>query len=282
MSYIDKIQHCNQLNIDQYLPFKVQTERYGWIHQEFAEHLKSWTSVFQVNDESVTFNPEISSYQTRSDAIAPVLTELHQQKIIDTWVGELYPVNHQYGQQGVMEIERAAALYFGTQCYGVHINGLVKKYDGIYVWLAVRAKDKPFFPGQLDQIVAGGQPVGISLMDNVIKESQEEANIPRVLASQAQARGYLKYKMETPRGIESSTLFNYDCWLPEDFVPENTDGEVDSFQLVSMQELAELTEHTDDFKDNCNLTNIDLLIRSGLIDEKHTDYQEITRLLYTD
>jgi len=70
--------------------------------------------------------------------------------------------------------------------------------------------------------------------------------------------------------------------LPEDFVPENTDGEVDSFQLVSMQELAELTEHTDDFKDNCNLTNIDLLIRSGLIDEKHTDYQEITRLLYTD
>lgn len=282
MSYLEKIKHCNRANLDHYLPLLIAEQQYGWVHKTFAEHLKNWTDIFQITDSSIIFNTKFSDYQTRSQAIAPVLTELHQQGIIDTWVGEPYPVNHKYGEKGVMEIERAAALYFGTRCYGVHINGLVKKYDGIYVWIAVRAKDKPFFPSQLDQIVAGGQPVGISLMDNVIKESQEEANIPHVLASQAQARGYLSYQMETSRGIESSTLFNYDCWLPEDFVPENTDGEVDSFRLVSLEELAELTKHSDDFKDNCNLTNIDLLIRSGVIDDKHPDYQEITQRLYSD
>ena len=280
MSYLEKIQHCNRAKLEQYLPFWIAGEQYGWVKNTFAENLKDYPDSFQINDDNIVFNPEITSYDTRSNTIAPILAELHQQGVIDTWVGEFYPVNLQYGQQGVMEIERAAALYFGTQCYGVHINGLVKKHDGIYVWVAERAKDKPFFPGQLDQIVAGGQPVGISLMDNVIKESQEEASIPHPIASQAQARGYLKYQMETSRGIEASTLFNYDCWLPESFVPENTDGEVDSFQLVSLQELAELTENTDDFKDNCNLTNIDLLIRSGVIDEKHPDFQEITRLLY--
>ena len=280
MSYLDKIKKCNQFNLQQYSPFIVDEKQYGWIKLSIAEHLKNWADIFQVTDNAVIFNPDISSYQARSEAIAPVLSELYKQNIIDTWVGEPYPVNHKYGEKGVMEIERAAALYFGTQCYGIHINGLVKKYDGIYVWIAVRAKDKPFYPRQLDQMVAGGQPVGISLMDNIIKESQEEANIPKNMASQAQARGYLKYQMETERGIESSTLFNFDCWLPEDFVPENTDGEVDSFQLVSMEELADLTENTDDFKANCNLTNLDLLIRSGVINDKHPDYHEITRLLY--
>ena len=280
MSYLDKIKYCNHADLEHYLQFHVDGKQYGWINKSFAGHLKNWANIFQVTDDSVIFNPEISTYQARSDAIAPVLAELHQQMAIDTWVGEAYPVNHEYGQKGVMQIERAAALYFGTQCYGVHVNGLVKKHDGIYVWIAVRAKDKPFYPGQLDQIVAGGQPVGISLMDNVIKESQEEANIPQRMASQAQARGHLSYQMETSRGIESSTLFNFDCWLPEDFIPENTDGEVDSFQLVSMEDLADLTENTDDFKANCNLTNIDLLVRSGVITDEHPDYEEITQLLY--
>ncbi len=280
MSYLDKIKHCHNVDLANYRPFMVEGSQYGWVSSSFAFHLSVWPDVFQVDDTAVTFTGNADNYAARSELIAPIIKVLHQQGVIDTWVGEFYPVNHHYGQQGVMEIERAAALYFGVQCYGVHVNGLVRKYDTNYVWIAERAKDKPFYPGKLDQIVAGGQPVGISLMDNVIKESQEEANIPKALASQSQARGYVQYKMETKRGVESSTLFNFDCWLPEDFVPENTDGEVDSFQLVSMEELADLTENTDEFKDNCNLTNIDLLIRSGFIDAKHPDYEEITRLLY--
>ena len=61
------------------------------------------------------------------------------------------------------------------------LMGLVKKSDGIYIWIARRTKDKPFWPGKLDQMVAGGQPAKISLFENVVKESAEEANIPEKL-----------------------------------------------------------------------------------------------------
>ena len=282
MSYLAKIQHCHQVQLDAYLPFIIAGQRYGYLPKSFAAHLQQWQNIFHISHDSVVLNPELDTYQQRSAALAAVLDELHQARIIDTWVDELYPVNHQYGQQAVMEMERAAALYFGIRCYGVHMNGLVKKPDGIYVWIAVRAKDKPFFPGQLDQMVAGGQPIGIGLMDNLVKEAQEEANIPVALATQAQARGYINYQMETSRGIETSTLFNFDCWLPTDFIPENTDGEVDSFVLIHLEELAQITEQSYDFKDNCNLTNIDLLIRSGIITSQHSEYQAITQLLYSE
>ena len=36
-----------------------------------------------------------------------------------------------------------------------------------------RSKSKPNWPGKLDHIVAGGQPYGISVMENVIKECEE-------------------------------------------------------------------------------------------------------------
>ena len=78
------------------------------------------------------------------------------------------------------------------------------------------------------------------------------------------------------------TLFNYDLWLPEDFIPENTDGEVEEFILMPLQELATITDTTTEFKDNCNLVNIDLLIRFGLINKSHPDYNTIIKELYAD
>ena len=46
------------------------------------------------------------------------------------------------------------------------------------MWIGRRARDKPTFPGMLDNFVAGGQPIGIGLMDNLIKEAAEEAGVP--------------------------------------------------------------------------------------------------------
>ncbi|XP_014680526.1 PREDICTED: nudix hydrolase 20, chloroplastic-like, partial [Priapulus caudatus] len=145
---------------------------------------------------------------------------------------------------------RAAASHLGVRSFGIHLNGLVKTGDGIHVWVAVRAKDKPFWPGKLDQMVAGGQGVGIGLMENVIKESAEEADIPEALAGQAVARGALHYCKGSHRGINMDTLFNYDVWLPEDFSPVNNDGEVDGFMLMSLEEMAKIIDTTDQFKAN--------------------------------
>ena len=117
-------------------------------------------------------------------------------------------------------------------------------------------------------------------MDNLIKECAEEANIPKSIASKAKFVSTFHYRGTSTRGMSVDTLFNYDLTLPEDFVPKNMDGEVDEFILMPLEEMAQITETTSDFKDNCNLVNIDLLIRRGLINESHPEYLDVCKKLY--
>ena len=282
MSYLDKIIQSNTFQPDKYIPFIIGTETLGFPLKTFANKLDRWQEVFQRNENSLQLNPDLSSPEQRTSACQPVMQALFNEGIIDTWVGEPYAVIHQYGEKPRMLIERAAVTYMGLRGFGIHINGLVQKKDGIHIWIARRTKDKPFWPGMLDQMVAGGQPAGISRMQNVIKESAEEANIPEALAKQAKRVSTIHYRGETHRGMNVDTLFNYDLWLPEEFIPENTDGEVDEFILMPIEEMAYLTAETEQFKDNCNLVNIDLLLRLGLINSSHPDYGEISRMLYQE
>lgn len=292
MSFLDRIRSCNNFSTEGYVPFVVENELIGWAKQNFVNQLRPFKHVFDISEEQFGFVTSLSSSSLRTNAIAPVIETLHQQGIIDSWVNETYAITNAFGEKPFFHMERAAVAYFGVRSYGVHINGLVKKAEGTFIWIARRTKDKPFWPGKLDQIVAGGQPAGISLLDNVIKESAEEANIPEEIAKTANFVSEIHYLgkntlKKSPKtsvndmlGINSDTLFNYDLWLPEDFIPKNTDGEVDEFILMPLKEMAEITENTDQFKNNCNLVNIDLLIRQGLINEKHHDFNQIKQELY--
>ena len=280
MSYLDHIKRCNTFTVKKYLPFTIEGEQLGWTKLSFIEHIKAYDCVFEIDDKLLTFRPDLNTVEKRSKAIAHILQELHLKGVIDSWVNELYSISNNFSEPAHLLMERAAVSYFGVRGYGVHINGLVQKSDGLYVWIARRTKDKPFWPGKLDQIVAGGQPAGIGLIENVIKESAEEADIPDSIACKAELMSEIHYCGENSRGMNIDTLFNYDLWLPEDFIPHNTDGEVEEFMLMPLEKVAWLTDNTDEFKDNCNLVNIDLLLRLGFITKSHPDYSEITECLY--
>src|SRR4051794_17390583 len=95
-----------------------------------------------------------------------------------------------------------------------------------------------------DHIVAGGQPHGISIMDNVIKECQEEASIPLTLARTAIPVGAISYTcLETDAKFKDvaqymlrrDNIFCFDLELPCDFIPVPADGEVECFQLQSVE-----------------------------------------------
>ena len=64
------------------------------------------------------------------------------------------------------------------------------------------------------------QPHGLSPQENVIKECQEEASIPRELAQLAVPAGAVSYCSEQAEGLKRDVLFCYDLELPQDFVPE--------------------------------------------------------------
>lgn len=280
MSYLDKIIQCNTFNPEKYIPFVIEGETLGFPKISFANKLTKWEQVFKIKENKLYLDSALSTPNERTLACQPIIQDLYEKEVIDSWVDEYYSVVINYGEIPRFLIERAAVTFMGLRGFGIHINGLVKKNDGIYIWIARRTKDKPFWPGQLDQIVAGGQPAGIGRMENVVKEAAEEASIPTDLAMQSKPVSELHYRGETHRGMNVDTLFNYDLWLPEDFIPVNTDGEVDEFILMPIEEMARLTENTNEFKDNCDLVNIDLLIRLGLINETHPDYDEINKLLY--
>jgi hypothetical protein len=68
-------------------------------------------------------------------------------------------------------------------------------------------------------------------------------------------------------------MFCYDLELPRDFSPIAVDGEVESFHLMPIDEVATIIRHGFEFKFNCNLVIIDFLIRHGMLDpDSEPDY----------
>jgi hypothetical protein len=136
-------------------------------------------------------------------------------------------------------------------------------------------------PNKLDNLVAGGQPAGLTLAQNLLKESAEEASIPAELASQARSVGAITYGMEGTFGVKRDTLFLYDLEVPADFVPRNADGEIAEFSLRSVDAVAELVRNGLDFKYNVALVIIDFLIRHGrLTPENEPDYLDLVSGLH--
>jgi len=80
--------------------------------------------------------------------------------------------------------------------------------------------------------------------------------------------------------LNRDVLFIYDLELPLDFIPENTDGETQTFYLWDLEEIVELVENTDEFKLNCNLVIIDFLIRYGFLMPEKIPYDVLIQGLH--
>ncbi|CEF56587.1 NUDIX hydrolase [Acetobacter ghanensis] len=179
---------------------------------------------------------------------------------------ELFDVYPDMDRPIVGRIDRGALPLFGFVATGVHMNGLVRKADGLYLWTGRRAANKRLDPSKLDHLVAGGMPAGHTPREALIKEAAEEASIPADLAEQAVQSGRLVYALDRPEGLRRDILYCYDLYLPESFEPKAADGEVESFALLPLAEAYRIVRDTDEFKFNVNLVLIDLFLRTGLID----------------
>ena len=260
-----RIQECNigLEELNDLIPLVVDGQRIGRTKRNFADQLLKWPSVFTERDGQLIMDAAYNNQEMRSSAMARILSQLRQDGVISGWRDELYPVSSSFYDEPVMLVERAAAVQLGIRAYGVHVNGFVRKGAEIFLWVARRSLTKPTWPGKLDHIAAGGQPYGISVMDNVIKECEEEAGIPFELAKMARSCGVVSYATIDERGLKPDVLFVFDLELPSDFLPKPNDGEVESFTLFSLPEVARLIATTTEFKTNCSLVLIDFMIRHG-------------------
>jgi isopentenyldiphosphate isomerase len=275
MAFLDRIRECNAHDLANFRPFVVAGQRVGWVRHAFAERLARFSDTFDVAREAVRLSDGLTTFAARTDALEVVVRALEADGTIKGRRNEYYPVSTSFAAEPLARIERAAIPAFGIRAYGVHMNGFVRRADGIHMWIGRRARDKHTYPGMLDNTVAGGQPMGIGLLENLVKECKEEAAIPEALARQAVPVGAITYCMEAEDGLKPDVQFCYDLELPADFTPRNTDGEIDEFMLWPIAKVAAVVRDTQEFKFNCNLVIIDFLVRHGLIAPEHPDYVDI-------
>ena len=183
------------------------------------------------------------------------------------WRGEAFDVRAVPDGPVLDTVDRGALPLLGVQAEGVHMNGLVRRGDDWWVWVARRAADKLLDPGKLDHLVAGGVPAGLTPAETLVKEGAEEAGLPPELCAAARHRGTISYAMERPEGLRRDRLHVYDLVLPDGFTPEPRDGEVAGFELWRAGDVLERVRRTADFKFNVNLVLIGLFRRLGMLDE---------------
>lgn len=233
--------------------------------------------------------------ESRTEAVMSVMENLRSRGVIGGWRDELYPVSSTFYSEPTLLVERAAAPFLGALEYGIHVNGLVfdeGSSGGLKMWMARRSESKGKYPGMLDHIVAGGQPAGLGLMENVVKECEEEAGVPASLAREcASPVGAISYETFTPiHGacgedvdgvINRVVLFNYDLVVPPEFEPKPVDGEVDEFFLWGIDDIKRsmALDYHDPIKPNCYLVIIDYLLRAGHISPETPGYLDVLREL---
>jgi hypothetical protein len=281
MSLLDRIRYCQHRDPGRFRRFVVAGRPVGWIAHRLADRLRGFPDVFLVDDRSVRLADRLQSFDSRSRAVAEVVDRLREEGWFPGWRDEAFAVTTSFHAPPLLQMERAAARRFGVRCYCVQLNGIVADGGAPRTWIARRALSKPIGPGKLDQIVGGGQPVGISLRDNLIKECAEEASIPASLAAVARPVGAVAYLRQEGDIADDEVLFNYDLVLPADFVPRNADGEVAGFELWPLPRLKAVLSDTDDILYDVALCLIDFLIRQGVIGPADPGYIEIAEGLWS-
>jgi 8-oxo-dGTP pyrophosphatase MutT (NUDIX family) len=278
------------------IEFRVDGKRLGRVRPAMAEKLCSIGNVFQLvpNNDTENKQPFILSftesagytYESRTQAVSTVTQQLYEEGIVTGWRDELYPISPSFYHDPVFAMERVTVPFLGATEYGVHVNGLVVQENKensereLQMWMARRSRTKSKYPGMLDHVAAGGQPVGLSLSENVLKECYEEAGIPPALASQglrpAGAISYARY-IASKDVIEDVVLFNYDLYLPSEFQPQVVDGEVEEFFLWSIEELlaSMALDFHDPIKPNCYSVIIDFLQRHGYLNPEVPGYLDV-------
>ena len=278
MSYIQRIEENNNYTTKEKISFVIEGKIVGQIRNAYLDYILS-SDIFVLHEEVITLVANLKTFKERTDALYLFAKQVQRDGITNRFMDENYPIMEKPNSEPLAFIDRSISTLLGTVSFGQHLNAYVMTNDGMKMWIGRRAKDKPHHGGKLDHLVAGGLPYDISASDNLKKECYEEAGMSEALATEAKSVGLVSYKYEYELGGKEDIIYCYDIELREDFVPKCTDGEVEEFYLMPIEEVAEIVRTTQEFKPNCNLVIIDFLVRHGYIGVEDEDYVEIVKRL---
>jgi len=248
-----------------YVALRIGGHTVGWLDPARAVRLSAFASVFDRADGELRLAATLSDCATRTAAVEDVTRVLAGEGLLSAWRDERYAVAVEFGAAPLVDIERAAARYFGIRTYAVHINGLVRGERGLRMWLARRSPTKAIDPGLLDNLVGGGIATGYGVLDTLRKEAWEEAGIPAAVAARARPQGSIDICRPQPQGLQRETVFVYDLELDADFRPANQDGEAVEHRQLTLAEAAGLIADDGAVTADASLVILDCLLRHGAL-----------------
>ena len=148
------------------------------------------------------------------------------QGLFGGWRDELFDVLVPGTGQPIFALERSAFRLFGLQSQAAQLIGY--RPDGA-VWVARRSQSKAIDPGLLDTLVGGGVRAGENPTQTLLREASEEAGLaPEQTARAVGCSEFSLWRRVAP-GVQHERVTVFTLAVEADWIPVNTDGEVDSF-----------------------------------------------------
>lgn len=251
-------------------------EPLGYVHRSAVDQI-IWPQDMWLIDHGARFLTLLgaeSDVQDRTEKMQRTLhLNLSEGRVIRRWYDERLPIHGRNGQH-VLDVDLCGVDLFGVVSYGVHLTGYVvsEGEDGsreYRYWVPRRSYNRSTFPGMLDNFVAGNLKSGEAPVEGMIREVCEETGIPEeFVRSRLRSCGTVTYQMSTLNdgrpGCQHHCQFVFELELPPDMVPTPSDGEVESFTLMSLSELQGALMGAE-FTPNRRLTYLAHFVRHGLV-----------------
>ncbi len=188
--------------------------------------------------------------------------------LLSGWRNEFFLVQDPQTHEALFPLERSAFRPFGLLSQAVHINGLTLINDVPHFWIGTRSPFKAVDPNKLDNLVGGGISAGESIQEAMIREGWEEAGMCEADLSHLDQQSRCLSLRPVTRGLHREYLHIFDCWLPEGCTPQNQDGEVAEFNLMSPDEVA-VAIINKRFMNDATLATLDCFKRLGYLSPEH-------------
>ena len=172
---------------------------------------------------------------------------------------KIFSEKAKFCDNNIFIIKRNLLSLFGLPSYGVHCNVWTKHKDKFVIYFAKRAEKLKSFPSYIDNTVAGGQPINLSIFENLKKEAYEEAGISSKYLKKVRRGNIVSYFHNSNNNFISAVIFNYHLNKDDELELKNIDGEVESFFPLTLENIYKLLEKNQ-LKPNCIIPILDFIL----------------------
>lgn len=233
---LETLKHRQTPDLKAFMPFRINGVYLGLLNQTFANCIRQDIDTVVADEEH--FILDNMSWAEVADTLQNAARQWHDNGLYNGWRDEKYSVCDISGSP-LFALERSAFRPLGFLSHAIHLNAWVERRGERYYWIGKRSSTKAVAPNKLDTTAGGGIAAGETPYTAMVRESFEEAGVPSSFTQNLTENGKVLSLRPVHRGLHREILYLYDLRLPENFTPQNKDGEVAEFILMNDNEIAQ-------------------------------------------